>query len=146
MENLHDMNEDDPDRRMKFCERFQPKVHEDEKVVGKIAWFDEAAFKLNGAVNRHNCIGLQKIHTYVCEQGDQFTKAHCLTWTVIQWFNLAVFFLRNSYWSNVPHQASNIHFISSTRMSQSTLSKMAHHHTIRETSEATSVKPYRVNG
>jgi hypothetical protein len=49
------MNEDDPDRRAQFYERFQHKVHEDE-FLGKIVWFDEAAFKLIGTVNHHNCV------------------------------------------------------------------------------------------
>jgi hypothetical protein len=41
---LHAMVEDDPDCRIEFCES-----------VDLIVWSDEATFKLNGAVNRHNC-------------------------------------------------------------------------------------------
>ena len=51
---LHAIN-DDPDRRMHFCGRFQRMVIEDEEFVTKIVWSDEAQFKLNGTVNRHNC-------------------------------------------------------------------------------------------
>ena len=40
---------------MQFCEWFQQIVNEDEEFVTKIVWSDEAQFKLNGAVNRHNC-------------------------------------------------------------------------------------------
>jgi len=30
--------------------------YEDEEFVTKIVWSDEAQFKLNGRVNRHNCV------------------------------------------------------------------------------------------
>jgi len=41
---------------MQFCEWFQQMVNEDEEFVTKIVWSDEAQFKLNGTVNRHNCV------------------------------------------------------------------------------------------
>ena len=53
---LHAINNDDPDRRMQFCECFQQMVNEDEEFVMKVVWSDEARFKLNGTVNRHNCV------------------------------------------------------------------------------------------
>ena len=53
---MHAMNEDDPDRRIQYCEWFQHMVGEDEEFVKKIVWSDEAQFKLNGTVNRHNCV------------------------------------------------------------------------------------------
>jgi hypothetical protein len=53
---LHAMNEDDPDRKVQYCEWFRHKVQEDGEFVGKIVWSDEAQFKLNGTVNRHNCV------------------------------------------------------------------------------------------
>jgi len=53
---LHAINDDDPDHQMQFCEWFQQMVNEDEKYVTKIVWSDEAQFKLNGTVNRHNCV------------------------------------------------------------------------------------------
>lgn len=36
------MNADDPDQIVQFCEWFQHNVHEDEELVSKIAWSDEA--------------------------------------------------------------------------------------------------------
>jgi len=39
---------------MQFCEWFQQMVNEDLEFVTKIVWSDEAHFKLNGTVNRHN--------------------------------------------------------------------------------------------
>ncbi|XP_053434088.1 uncharacterized protein LOC128576103 [Nycticebus coucang] len=53
---LHSLNEDDPDRRVQYCEWFQNMVHVDEEFVGKMVWSDEAQFKLNGTVSRHNCV------------------------------------------------------------------------------------------
>jgi hypothetical protein len=50
------MNEDDPDRRVQYCEWFQHNVQEDGEFVKKIVWSDEAQFRLNGTVNRHNCV------------------------------------------------------------------------------------------
>jgi hypothetical protein len=53
---LHIVNEDDPDRRVQFCEWFQHKVHEDEEFLSKIVWSGEATFKLNGTVILHSCM------------------------------------------------------------------------------------------
>jgi len=39
---------------MQFCQWFQQMVNEDEEFVTNIVWSDEAQFKLNGTVNRHN--------------------------------------------------------------------------------------------
>ena len=53
---LHAINDDDPDRRMQFCEWFQQMVNEDEEFLKKTVLSDEAQLKLNGTVNRHNCV------------------------------------------------------------------------------------------
>jgi hypothetical protein len=53
---LHALNEDDPDRSVQYCEWFQNTVQEDQEFVGKMVWSDEGQFKLNGTVNRHNCV------------------------------------------------------------------------------------------
>lgn len=53
---LHALNEDDPDRRLQFCETFLAFYEEDPDLVKKIIWTDEAHFKLNGRVNRHNSV------------------------------------------------------------------------------------------
>jgi hypothetical protein len=50
------MTEDDPDRRLEFSEWIQRKVGEDAQFLGMVVWTDEATFKLNGTVNRHNCV------------------------------------------------------------------------------------------
>ena len=53
---LHDLNEDDPDRRCEFAEIFLNMVADDYSFIDRIIWTDEATFKLNGHVNRHNCV------------------------------------------------------------------------------------------
>jgi hypothetical protein len=71
---LHAMNEDDPDRRVQFSERFQHKMHKGEQLVSKNVWSDEAACKLNGTDNRHNSVLGSRESTHSCGQGDQFTR------------------------------------------------------------------------
>lgn len=51
----HALNDDDPDRRVQFCEWYLEKCAEDAGFPHKIVWSDEATFKLNGTINRHNC-------------------------------------------------------------------------------------------
>ena len=51
----HELNEDDPDRRMEFCEDMMTRCNADPEFVNKIIFSDEATFCLNGAVNRQNC-------------------------------------------------------------------------------------------
>lgn len=43
---LQALNEDDPDRRLEFCEW----------LLDRIPWTGSAAFQTNGRVNRHNCV------------------------------------------------------------------------------------------
>jgi hypothetical protein len=49
---LQAMNEDDPVRRLQYCEWFEGMVREDEEFAGKLIWSNEAQFKMN----RHNCV------------------------------------------------------------------------------------------
>ena len=52
---LHDLNEDDPDKRMQMCEWFSDKLYENINFTKDFLLFsDEAMFYVNGEVNRHN--------------------------------------------------------------------------------------------
>ena len=53
---VHALNEDNADRRLQFCERFLHKCDEREDFQDSLICLDEAAFKLNGTINRHNCV------------------------------------------------------------------------------------------
>ena len=50
----HHLSEDDPDRRMEFCEWALSNVNEDPNFSTKILFTDEANFYVNGEVNRQN--------------------------------------------------------------------------------------------
>ena len=51
---LHHINEDDPDRRLKFCEWPVGKLNDDANFSNKIMFTDEANFYINGEVYRQN--------------------------------------------------------------------------------------------
>lgn len=52
---VHELNEDDYDRRIEFCETMMAKIDRNEIDVNNIVFSDECTFMLNGGVNRHNC-------------------------------------------------------------------------------------------
>lgn len=52
---IHELNEDDYDRRLEFCESMQERCNLDPFFCRNILFSDEAAFFLNGTVNRQNC-------------------------------------------------------------------------------------------
>ena len=53
---LHGLLEDDPDRRLQFCEIMCNQLTEQPDLLSKIVWTNEACFKLSGRVNRHNSV------------------------------------------------------------------------------------------
>ncbi|CAI9738053.1 Hypothetical predicted protein [Octopus vulgaris] len=52
---VHAINDDGPDRRVQYCEWCLVRYVEEAHLPKKIVWRDEATFKLNGSINRHNC-------------------------------------------------------------------------------------------
>lgn len=53
---LQALNEDDPDRRLEFCEWILDSPEKDQNLLDRILLTDEATFQTNGRVNRHNCV------------------------------------------------------------------------------------------
>lgn len=53
---LQGLLEDDSDRRVQFCEEFLSLYHINPDILDKVIWTDEASFKLNGRINRHNSV------------------------------------------------------------------------------------------
>ncbi len=49
---INHLTEDDPNHRLKWCERFNEMCEEELDLVDRIIWSDEAWFTLNG----HNCV------------------------------------------------------------------------------------------
>ncbi|CAF2987141.1 unnamed protein product [Rotaria sp. Silwood2] len=67
---LHALNEDDPERRCEFAEKFLNLIDADSSFLSRIVWTDEAIFKLNGHVNRHNCVyyAIENPHIVITEE------------------------------------------------------------------------------
>lgn len=55
MQNVQELNEDDPDRRTEFCEIMSQLLIGDNNYLYNVCFSDESSFYLNGHVNRHNC-------------------------------------------------------------------------------------------
>ena len=51
---VQELNEDDFDRRVEFCEKLEHMFCQKPELIDCIIWSDEATFKLDGSVNRHN--------------------------------------------------------------------------------------------
>lgn len=52
---LQELTEDDPDRRIQFCEQMMNCIANNHLSLEWIVFSDESTFTLNGEVNRHNC-------------------------------------------------------------------------------------------
>ncbi|KAJ8948833.1 hypothetical protein NQ318_013485 [Aromia moschata] len=52
---VQELNEDDPDRRLQFCETMMNLCQTNPNLYQQILFSDEAPFCLNGTVNRQNC-------------------------------------------------------------------------------------------
>jgi len=53
---LHGLLQDDPDRRLHFCEIMRNQNSDERVLFDKIIWPEGDCFKLSGHVNRHNCV------------------------------------------------------------------------------------------
>lgn len=51
---VHELLEDDSDRRLQFCELMMAQIDADGNFLNRILFSDEATFELTGNVNRHN--------------------------------------------------------------------------------------------
>jgi len=52
---VQELNDDDPDRRVEFCETMMEMISQNPRFLENTVFSDEASFELNGNVNRHNC-------------------------------------------------------------------------------------------
>lgn len=52
---VQELNEDDYDRRLEFCETVSERASNNPNFVFNTCFSDECSFFLNGTVNRHNC-------------------------------------------------------------------------------------------
>lgn len=61
----HGLIEDDPDRRLQYCELMLNEYSNDETLFDQIIFSDEVQFKLNGLVNRHNSVYYDTINPHI---------------------------------------------------------------------------------
>ena len=92
---LHSMNEDDTDR-LQYCKWFESMMR-DEAFAGKVVWSDEAQFKLNGTVNRHNCVLVLWKSAHSSGKRRKFTGTYCVVWFVIPEFDWTILLWRHWY-------------------------------------------------
>lgn len=77
---LHGLLEDDPDRRLQFCEVVLNEERQGNGIINKIMWSDEAHFKLSGAVNRHNCVYYSRENPHVMIEGQLNQQPGITVW------------------------------------------------------------------
>jgi hypothetical protein len=51
---IHELNQDDPDRRVHFCEELMLRCDEDSNFLKNILFSDETTFCQNGTMHRHS--------------------------------------------------------------------------------------------
>lgn len=73
---LHALNEDDFDRRSQFCEEFLVRLAADPTLPDRILWTDEASFKMNGLVNRHNSVYWSDTNPHLIVQQELNAPGH----------------------------------------------------------------------
>lgn len=67
---VQELNEDDYDRRLEFCEEMETMINGEADLLDRICFSDESTFFLNGLVNRHNC------RYWSTENPHEFREAH----------------------------------------------------------------------
>ena len=124
---LHALNEDDPDRRCEFADTFLNLVADNASFPDRIVWTDEAIFKLNGHVNRHNCVyyAVENPHIVVTQE---MNALGIVTWAGI-WSGgiICPFFFRDTVTANSYLEKLNEEIVPAIE-SQTNLRKMFYMH------------------
>ena len=66
---LHD---EDRDNRMEFCATWLTRLEENDRLNDLVLWSDESNFKLNGTINRHNCVYWSRTNPHEVMEREQF--------------------------------------------------------------------------
>lgn len=80
---IHELNEDDPDRRLQFCEEFQLRCDENPNFLNNIIFSDEATFCLNGTVNRHNSRYWSQVNPHWTQESHTQRQGKINVWAAI---------------------------------------------------------------
>jgi transposase len=81
---VQELQPDDLTKRMAFAEKWLERVIVERAFLKRVIWSDEAIFKMNGIVNRHNC-------TYWCKENPGITVSQALNapgimvWAGLMW-------------------------------------------------------------
>ena len=120
------INDDDPDRRLQFCERYLHKCDERD-FQGSIVWSDEITFKHNCTINRHNCVYwanenpnifeerspiFQELYGVICHSSSKRlsqVRLTCKYWK--SWFHDLMISLRKLKWALLPRRRTSPHFL-----------------------------------
>lgn len=66
---LQELTDDDPDRRIEFCEIMTHKITTEPQLVKNICFSDECTFYLNGKVNKQNCRYWSDVNPHLMREG-----------------------------------------------------------------------------
>ena len=68
---IHKLNEADFDRQVEFCDSLLSVIANEPGIIKRVIWSDEATFKVNGVINRHNSL-------YLGEENSHITYEHTM--------------------------------------------------------------------
>ena len=112
---LQALHEDDGNRRQEFCELMLEKFNAESDFIDKIIWSDEAMFKLNGHINRHNCIYWSDVNPKVVMEHELNLPG--VWWLLPQLYNIHQQWFQQdgaaAHYSNVAKNWLNENFINS---------------------------------
>ena len=80
---IHQLSEDDFDRRIETCETLLQRFDEDPSLIHRILWSDESTFTLAGTVNRHNCVLWSLTNQHLKVEKDMQHRASVTVWAGI---------------------------------------------------------------
>ncbi len=100
--------EDDPDRRLQYCELMLNEYGADPTIFNQILFSDEAQFKLNGLVNRHNSVSYDTVNPHIHYE-TQLNQPGVLVWAGMSSFGMLgpYFFDRNCSGETYLHMLQN---------------------------------------
>ena len=101
---VHELNEDDFDRRIEYCETFLALLQREPDVIHRVIWSDEAIFKLNGVINRHNsiCWATQNPNVTWEQSMEGASLTVCVCWYLVSWCDWTLFFQWYSHGPKLP--------------------------------------------
>ena len=85
---IHELNEDDPDRRLQFCEELMLRCDKTSHFLNNILFSDKTTFTLNGTVDRHNCRYWSRENPYWTQQAHSQRQGKVNVWVGMMGYRL----------------------------------------------------------